>query len=71
MATIFANSLQHEEILSTTYQLGTLELLRSLFPHQPGVVVVLPAQRVVLVLQLIESYSYHGRIRGRAQERNV
>ena len=71
MATIFANSLPHEEILSTTYQLGTVELLCSVFPHQPRVVVVLPAERVVLVLQFFQSYPNHGWIRGRTQERNV
>ena len=65
MATIFAHSLPHEEILPTTYELGTLELLCSVFPDQPGVVVVLPPERVVLVLQLIQSHPHHGRVRRR------
>ena len=71
MASIFVDSLPHEKILSTTYKLGALEFLCTVFPDQPRLALVLPAERVVLVLQFFKSYAYDGRIRRRAEEGDV
>jgi len=41
-----------------TVQLGIVELLCSLCTHQPGVVLVLPAQQVPLVFQFFQSHDH-------------
>jgi hypothetical protein len=50
--------LHDEEILSTIDQLGAVEFLRTLFPYQLCLVLVLCPKLVVLVFQLFQSYHH-------------
>ena len=51
---IFVHTDEYKEIFSTADQLGTLEFLCIVCADQPGLVLVLPAQLVHVVFQLIK-----------------
>ena len=60
--TYFCFNRPDEKILSENIQLGALEFLRALFPYWPCLALVLPAQLVILVFQLIEPYHHFWRV---------
>jgi hypothetical protein len=55
---IFVDTDEYKEIFSAADQLGTLEFLRAVRTHQPGLVLVLFEKQVNVVLQFVQSHDY-------------